>query len=248
MLVIAGYGYVGKAVYEAFKDHITTEIVDPQHNTNKISDFKPTYLIVAVSTPQADSGECDMSNVFDVVSQTDTNCSILIKSTISLEGWQELKQQFPNHKITFSPEFLRAKTATEDFLNQDAVYFGGDEVDDWIDFFCLQFANVNYFRRTPEELILAKYFRNSFLATKVTFFNQVYDLCEQLGIDYANVKDCVTRDERIGTSHSEVTEERGYSGHCLPKDTQAIVKTAQQHDVDLSLINEAIKYNQKIKK
>ena len=76
----------------------------------------------------------------------------------------------------------------------------------------------------------------------------MYDLCEQLGIDYANVKDCVTQDERIGTSHSEVTEERGYGGHCLPKDTNAIVETAKKHGVDLSIIDTAIKYNKKIQK
>ena len=100
----------------------------------------------------------------------------------------------------------------------------------------------------PEELILAKNFRNSFLATKVAFFNQIYDLCEQLGVDYNNVSRAVALDDRIGSSHIEVTEERGFGGHCFPKDTSAIVETALKFNVDLSLIAEAIKYNNKIRK
>ena len=101
----------------------------------------------------------------------------------------------------------------------------------------------------PEELILVKYFRNSFLATKVSFFNQIFDLCQSMDeVDYNTVRKLITVDERIGDGHSSVTEQRGFGGHCFPKDTQAIANTADKKNVDLSLLKEAIKYNNKIRK
>jgi UDPglucose 6-dehydrogenase len=73
-------------------------------------------------------------------------------------------------------------------------------------------------------------------------------LCEKLNIEYSAVAHYVTEDPRIGDSHSFITEERGFGGHCFPKDTSAIVETAEQYGVDLTLIKEAIKYNDRIKK
>jgi UDPglucose 6-dehydrogenase len=99
-----------------------------------------------------------------------------------------------------------------------------------------------------EELILIKYFRNSFLATKVSFFNQIYDLCEATGIDYNNVKEGIGMDERIGISHTDVNTMRGYGGHCFPKDVQAILETAKANNVDLSLIEQSQQYNTTVRK
>lgn len=247
MIVIAGYGYVGKAIEAALSKHEHVEIVDPAFNNNKIQDFDPESLIVAVATPEAEDGSCYMGHVFDVLSDTSENVPVLIKSTISIEGWDELVDRFPKHSITFSPEFLRAKTAVEDFANQDTFLLGGGDTAYWIEFFYrnMEVTGLVY---KPEELILAKNFRNSFLATKVAFFNQIYDLCEQLGLDYNNVSRAVALDDRIGSSHIEVTEERGFGGHCFPKDTSAIVETALKFNVNLSLIAEAIKYNNEIRK
>jgi len=76
----------------------------------------------------------------------------------------------------------------------------------------------------------------------------VYDLCESTGVDYAAVKHMIAEDSRIGHSHTEVTEARGYGGHCFPKDTAAIVHTGDLAGVDLSLIKQAADYNHKIRK
>ena len=248
-LIIAGYGYVGKAIHETFKDIVDCTIVDPAFNNNRMQDFAPTHVIIAVSTPEAKDGSCDMSNVLDVLQHVDPKTPTLIKSTISVEGWREIKKSYPDHRITFSPEFLRAKTATQDFQNTQHIYLAGHWSHAWIVFFKKRFPTIHYsIRKTPEELILAKYFRNAYLANKVTFFNQVYDLCDRLALNYQQVREVVSDDPRIGWDHTEVTEERGYGGHCLPKDTRAIVNTAKQVDVKLSLIEEATKYNKKIRK
>mgnify|MGYP003328997738 CR=1 FL=1 len=95
---------------------------------------------------------------------------------------------------------------------------------------------------------LIKYTINSWLATKVTFFNQIYDLCEATGIDYKNVKQGIAMDTRIGNSHTDVNTSRGYGGHCFPKDVQAILETAKANNVNLSLIKQSQQYNNTVRK
>ena len=249
MILLAGYGYVGRAIHETFKDVVDIHVVDPKHNKNKMSDFNPEKVIIAVSTPEGKNGECDMTNVFDVIKQVNYDVPILIKSTISIEGWQELNQKFPEHKLTFSPEFLRANTATEDFQATDHIYLAGKDSHQWVEFFKKLFPTIKYsILKRPEELIAGKYFRNAYLATKVTFFNQIYDMCDKMDMNFDQIREIVTNDQRIGKSHSNVTEERGFGGHCFPKDCEAIVKTANQADVDLSLVKQVLKYNKKITK
>jgi len=248
MIVIAGYGYVGQAFYETFKDLEHCEIVDPKHTKNKITDFDATHIVVAVSTPEGEDGACDMTNVRDVVGQCTTEQQIMIKSTISIEGWQQLRKDFPDHRLTFSPEFLRAKSATKDFQDTKHIYLAGQWSHSWITLLKKRFPTAIYsIRKTPEELIAGKYFRNAYLATKVTFFNQVHDMCEKMGMKFEQVREIITDDPRIGRDHSEVTEERGFGGHCLPKDCEAITKTAGLADIELGLIKSAIEYNKKIR-
>jgi UDPglucose 6-dehydrogenase len=155
---------------------------------------------------------------------------------------------FPSHTITFSPEFIRAEHAVEDMLATETFYMGGGHYYFWERVLTRPNQVVNIKHAHPRDLILAKYFRNSFLATKVAFFNQVYDLCKAAEVDHEAVISLITDDNRIGDSHSRVTSERGFGGHCFPKDTQAILKTAQDFDIDLSLIREAIQYNDNIRK
>ena len=238
-ITIAGYGFVGQA-HKQLLDYYDVTIYDPHKG---YSDFgKPEGVIVCVSTPSRPDGSCDIENVYDVIERS-PDVPILVKSTISLEGWEMLVETFPNKKLSFSPEFLRANTAVEDLQNAKETYIGGGDIEFWK--WVLQ-KPVREF--DPRSLVLAKYFRNSFLATKVSFFNQMYDLCKAVDVDYESVRQAVTEDSRIGDSHSWVTEQRGFGGHCFPKDTTAIAKTGQRENVSLSLIKEAIEYNNRIRK
>lgn len=244
-IAIAGYGYVGQAYYALLKDHFSITVVDPAVNSNKITDEEG--VIICVATPQGSNGECDISNVLDVISQTNENSPILIKSTISLEGWRKINQQFPWHRITFSPEFLRAKTAVEDVFETTRMMFGAGDIGFWRSVFAKAYSAFFVDVADPEALILAKYFRNAYLATRVSFFNQVFDLCQAEGINYDTVRIAIGSDPRIGFSHSAVTQDRGFGGHCFPKDTSAIVSTAKQSGVDLSIIKTAIEYNNRVR-
>lgn len=249
-LVIAGYGFVGKAHYELLKDNYDITIVDPAFpEYNQTIPQDADAVIICVATPQDEDGSCYMQNVFDVLSYIPSTAQVLIKSTISIEGWDQIKEQFPNHLITFSPEFLRAASAVEDFKKQTYMYIGGefDNAVFWEKIFRTVFPQIVIEQLGAKEAILIKYFRNSFLATKVAFFNQVYDLCEKLDLPYYVVQRGINSDARIGKSHTEVTEERGFGGHCFPKDTSALVKTAHKNNINLSILEEAISYNDRIK-
>ena len=137
MFVIAGYGYVGKAV----RSSIVTAgksiplVIDPavpDANTWDQVDFtRVEGVIICVATPEGVDGSCDYSNVLEVLSHVPENIHVLIKSTISLEAWHQINEHYPNHKIAFSPEFLTAKNAIEDYANQDFVILSGRGIYFW---------------------------------------------------------------------------------------------------------------------
>ena len=239
-ILIAGYGMVGKAHHELLKEQHDIEIYDPALGYKHLK--APDAVIVCVSTPPRKDGACEMKNVFDVI-ETSPDVPILIKSTISVEGWDMLVDAFPNRMLNFSPEFLRAASAVEDLQNTDLILVGGSDP-----FFWGKVFNLPVEIAEARELILAKYARNSFLALKVAFFNQMYDLCDALDVEYSAVAHYTGMDERIGYSHTYITDERGFGGHCFPKDINAFVKTAQRNNVELSILKEAVEYNRRIRK
>jgi len=243
-----GYGFVGKAHHSVLNKNYQLNVIDPKYPDLEQKDFEPDAAIICVSTPQSDDGACDMKNVYDVLETISESVPVLIKSTISLEGWKTIKDQFPKHSINFSPEFLREAYFEDDFKNMQTMYLSEERATWWAKMFNPFWNNLQFVVGRTEELIMVKYFRNSYHAVKVSFFNQVHDLCEKTGLDFEEVRAGITQDSRIGPAHSFVTEERGFGGHCLPKDSAAIVKTAEEHDINLSILEEAINYNKKVRK
>tara|TARA_B110000908_G_scaffold72501_1_gene87514 strand:- start:140 stop:892 length:753 start_codon:yes stop_codon:yes gene_type:complete len=244
-ILICGYGFVGMAHALALQSDHEVHIYDPHKGYDNWVDADA--VIIAVSTPEASDGSCFMGNVFECVSTISNDTPILIKSTISIEGWRQLKKDFPKSDVSFSPEFLRAKHAYEDFKNQDMILIGGHNSAFWIN--TLQPSlGVEFETVDPEELIITKYVRNSFLALKVAFFNQVFDLCENANADYNTVAHYVGMDDRIGYSHTCVSNSRGFGGHCFPKDTAALSESSKQLGITFSILEEAINYNSKVRR
>lgn len=245
MMVIAGYGFVGKAHELLFKNWFADiKIVDPKYNNNTI-DADTKWLVVCVPTPARNNGACEMRHVYEVVESAPDDAEILIKSTISLDGWRLLKDTFPNKSLCFSPEFLRAADYMNDIKNLDSVILSG-KVDYWRKLFGKIDSNIKQVIVSPEEAILIKYFRNAYLATKVSFFNHVYDLCKSTGIDFNTVRQGIGADTRIGHSHTMVDETqglRGWGGMCFPKDTKALLKMAADNNIRLNTLEAAIEYN-----
>lgn len=252
MIAIVGYGFVGKAHYHVFK-HLNSAIVDPKYNDNKISNIENLEAVICcVGTPQSDNGECDFTNVVDILNETPPDVPVLIKSTISLKAWEYIKNNFPNHTINFSPEFLRANSALLDMEKLEYLIMsqGGNEKY-WKGVYCKVYPTLKFYTCSSEEAILIKYFENAFLATKVSFFNQIYDFCNVHGVTYESVREGLALDPRVNGDHTLVNPDlgyRGWGGHCFPKDTAALLKMADENGVGLNILQTVVDYNNKIKK
>ena len=127
-ILIAGYGFVGQAHEKLLQEQHNVMIYDPAQGYNDFPDDVVEAMILCVSTPPAKDGSCDMSNVYDVIDKC-PDVPIIIKSTISIDGWDTIQEQYKDRKISFSPEFLRAKTAYGDLKNANKIYIGGNNIE-----------------------------------------------------------------------------------------------------------------------
>jgi UDPglucose 6-dehydrogenase len=250
MFVIAGYGFVGKAYAELFKISYDTVIIDPKYFDNKIEDYpNASGVVCCVGTPIKEDGDYDVSALHSVISKVPSSVPILIKSTITVDIWKQLKKKYKEHRLTFSPEFLRATSATVDVVTADKIILGGDDLALWEKVLLKPYNHKPFvYRVEAEEAIVAKQFINSFLATKVSFFNQLYDFCNNQSLHYSTVAKLISADTRIGSSHTSITTERGWGGYCFPKDTTALLTAAKKHQASLSILEEAVSYNKRIRR
>jgi UDPglucose 6-dehydrogenase len=253
-IIIAGYGFVGKAVHNALKSKHELVIVDPKYTSDNIKDHHDADgLVLCVSTPTTEDGICDINNIANVLDQVPIFMPVLIKSTVTPGVPAALEEIYENLAITYSPEFLRASTANQDFLNQKFCVFGGEDPEGlWQEVFSPVLKDCKlYFHCTPVEACTIKYAINSYLATKITFFNQLSDICDANGADFSIVRQIITHDTRIGNSHTVVPGLdglKGFGGACFPKDTEAFLRYTSTLDTEFDLLKTAIKYNKKVRK
>ena len=161
-----------------------------------------------------------------------------------------MQDKYPQHSILFNPEFLRQACAVEDMKNPGEQIVGYTKKS-------RQFAqeildilpkSPNSFIVPSQEAEMAKYFSNTFLALKVIYANQIYDLCQKAGIDYESIKKMASVNPRFAFTHFDVLTDgyRGYSGACLPKDTKALIEFGKTLGVDLDLLKKADEINKKL--
>lgn len=240
-IAVCGQGFVGGAISGVLGDVHVVQPIDPKLSTITVRDVEVDGVIVCVPTPQGDKGECDVGYIAQVLDTVEDHTPTLIKSTVSISGWNTLVRSYPKHNLVFSPEFLRQDTAAQDYRNSREHWLGGTTraVEWWIErVFVPVFPLGTFHHVTVEEAILIKYLRNSFLATKVVWFNQAHDIVASEGVNWDVVRRGVANDPRIGHSHTEVTPQRGYGGACFPKDVTALL-----NDYDMPLLESAHKWN-----
>ena len=253
-IIIAGYGFVGKAVANSLKETNDLVVVDPKYTDDKIIDYYDADgIIICVGTPSTPSGSCDSRDICGVLDEVPISMPVLIKSTISIDVIEALKTIYHQHEICYSPEFLRAATADKDFADQTYMILGGTDSNRvWENLFRNSLTKLKtIFYCSAEEASITKYSINSFLATKVAFFNQIYDVCQASGTDYDTVRSLITQDKRIGGSHTQVPGPdggRGFGGHCFPKDTRAFRKYAYGLNKPITVLDSAIDYNETVRK
>jgi len=241
-LGIVGHGFVGTAVDHGFTRDVRKFIVDPKHNsTNTIEDlikFKPDAVFVCVPTPQLESGECNTAILEDVMRQLNNSKGLLVivKSTVPSYKLQNIKEQCVDLRIVYNPEFLTEKNYIEDFRNPAMHVFGGINADtDAVEKLYREHsacAECTVFKTDLTTASMVKYCINSFLATKVTFMNEMYDVLKAArGTDWNTFSKIIATDPRIGSTHLKVPGndgQRGYAGSCFPKDTAALAWFARE--------------------
>lgn len=245
-IAIVGHGYVGKAVDHGFSTtNVVKHLIDPLYNTD-ISDLPRDIdaAFVCVPTPFGADGQIDASIVRDVVNQLSAfNCPIIIKSTVVPGIVHAL--QMDNHKVVYNPEFLTEANALADFVNPPMHIFGGHKrVTKMVERLYEKYSQCNpapVMHMTAREAAFVKYGINSFLATKVLWFNQYKDVIDEAGANFNVITNAMKMDPRIGTSHMQVPGpegKRGYGGACFPKDTSALA-----NHVDFPLLDKVIELN-----
>lgn len=258
---IVGYGFVGKAVEYGFKEGNEIYIYDkfmPMLSLEEVVK-KSEVIFVGVPTPMTKAyTKIDLSIINGVTAETVKMANklkrkpiIVLKSTIVPGTTRRLIRELKYPRMVFNPEFLTEDNYLEDFVHADRVVIGADnnEVKQWVvDLYRATFPKTPIFETDPTTAEVVKYMANTYLATKVIFANEMFDLCEKLGVNYDEMKKMVVADHRIYNSHMDITATRGYGKKCFPKDTVAILGLAKDLKVDLSIIKTGWKKNLKIRK
>ena len=234
---IIGQGYVGTALKEGFQDFYQVETYDKydlgKSTHSKISDIVELsdVIFVCVPTPMRQDGSCYTGIVEEVIREINENANgqiVVIKSTVPPGTTDRINEEYSHTTTIFNPEFLTEANFIQDFKNQSRIILGGDRKGTNIvrQIYSRIFPNATIVKTGAKHAEMVKYFTNCFLATKVSFANEMYNICNQLDLDYDKIVEYATYDERLGKSHWAVPGpdgDFGYGGHCLPKDLSAIV-------------------------
>ena len=262
-LGIVGHGFVGTAVDHGFTRDVQKFIVDPKHNsTNTIEDlimFRPDATFVSVPTPQLETGECNTAILDDVIQQLNKHKGhlVIIKSTVPAYKLQALQEECVDIRIVYNPEFLTEKNHIEDFRNPAMHVFGGKLSDtEELEKLYKEHSTCNPCPVYKTDIVTAsmvKYCINSFLATKVTFMNEMYDVLKaSRGTDWQTFTKIIQTDPRMGNTHMKVPGndgQRGYAGSCFPKDTSALAWFAREIlNVPFTQLETSIEINENLRK
>ncbi|MEA3002510.1 MAG: UDPglucose 6-dehydrogenase [Sphingomonadales bacterium] len=214
-------------------------------------------IFIAVGTPsRRGDGHADLSYVFgaaeEIARALKKPAAVITKSTVPVGTGDEveriLRETAPDAKawVVSNPEFLREGAAIEDFKRPDRIVIGTDNEDaaeimrEVYRPLYLNKAPLLFTSRRTAELI--KYAANAFLATKITFINEIADVCEAVGADVQDVARGIGLDNRIGSKFLHAGP--GYGGSCFPKDTLALLKTAEDHEAPLRIVEAVVKVNE----
>ena len=214
-------------------------------------------IFICVGTPTKKNGSsADLSQIYNVSKEISSSINkfkiIITKSTVPVTTGDEIEKILSkrNNKKKFSvvsnPEFLREGEAIRDFTFPDRVVVGTDDKRTGKILKSLYSPLISkgasYLQTSRRSAELIKYASNAFLATKITFINEIANLCEKTGINVEDISIGMGLDKRIGSRFLRAGP--AYGGSCFPKDTKAIISTAEKFKTDLSLIKSVIKSNE----
>lgn len=249
-IAVIGYGFVGKAVAHGFQNNNIT-LVDPTLGEFSSKDLTGKFdaVFVCVPTPMSEDGTINSSIVEGVLEDLrDLDTLLVLKSTVVPSIVDRLSKTHAN--FLYNPEFLTERNALLDFEYPFMQVYGGSPENT---------AKLSEIYRhsicepCPEyhmsavEASFVKYGINTFLSTKLSFWNQFYDMCDKIGADYNTIKTAIGTDVRVGSGHMNVPGHdgrRGFGGACLQKDSNAFMKESIG---SMTVLIEAVKFNNAIR-
>jgi len=258
---IIGQGFVGTAIREGLKNHFKIEAYDKYKNEESTcSSLKElasrTKIIFAcLPTPMRKDGSCDLSIVEGVILELNRhsdNHIVVIKSTVPPGTTRRLNGMCTSLSVVFNPEFLTEANYIDDFKNQNRIIIGGPRPATTIikNLYKKAFYNTPIIKTGSDTAEMVKYFCNCFLATKVSFANEIRQICDKIEIDYDKVVEYALYDNRIGNTHLNTPGPDGlpgFGGSCFPKDINALIFLSEQIGVDPKVLRAAWDKNLEIR-
>jgi UDPglucose 6-dehydrogenase len=249
-IAIVGYGAVGRGIAELFPDAVAFDPPLGIGSREQVNACK--FAMVAVPTPSQPDGSADVSIVEEVVGWIECEV-IVLRSTVPVGTTDRLRLE-TGKALVFQPEYGPASTPDHPFSDARKirwVILGGDRRDtiSVADLYKTTFQSDIHIHQTDARTAeLTKYMENCFLALKVTFCNEFYDLAGAFGVDYNELRELWLLDPRIGRSHTFVfPDERGFAGSCLPKDLEAIIASARSAGYDPGLLAQVLDTNRRFR-
>jgi UDPglucose 6-dehydrogenase len=257
---IIGFGFVGGAMgFLCDQNNVKYNVYDPKYNDfNSISDLinkcekDKNYYFISVPTPSKINGECDISIVDVVLSEINSNCTknsvVIIRSTLEPGSCDKFYEEYQNIDIVLCPEFLREQTFKQDIFNAKFILLGTKNLQlykyqELLYIFRQLYKHnplIDILSKSFKECELFKYTLNTFLATKITFFNEIHELCESTNVNYQNLKELFKLDPRIGDYGTIVpgpgNNFYGYSLSCLPKEVKALKQFQEKLNLSSDLM------------
>ena len=262
---IVGRGFVGSAVENGFSNEIEKYNVkaydaNPEKALDSLESVvnQSDIVFISVPTPSFEDGEINLqilNNCLNEISKISTNNEtiFLIRSTVVPGTSRKFQEKYKNLNLVFNPEFLTEKNANNDFLNQERFVLGGElnNVQKVSDIYKLKFGqSINIIETDFESAELIKYVANTFLASKVSFMNEMKILSNKINANWDDVLTGVTLDSRIGSSHVDVPGhdgKLGFGGSCFPKDIQALIHFSKSLGIELHVLQAAWKTNLEVR-
>ena len=262
---IIGKGFVGSAVEYGFtcEKNLNAEIkvfdINPKLKTHSLEDTinQSDYIFLSLPTPANPDGTIHLDIVDNALAEIDkslnNDCIILLRSTVVPGTSQLFAKKYPKLQLVFNPEFLTEKNANYDFINQSRIILGGDKLltEKVASLYNWRFDNsIPIIQTNYETAEFIKYVNNCFLATKVSFMNEMKLIANQIDIDWDKTIEGFTLDPRVGNSHVSVPGhdgKYGFGGSCFPKDMQALINFSESLNIDSKILKAAWDTNLKVR-
>ena len=261
---IIGKGFVGSAVHYAFtcdkkyKSEIRIYDKKKSLSTHSLSETvnESNIIFLSVPTPANSDGSINLDLIDDILGEINiclnNKCIILLRSTVVPGTSKFFSEKYPKIKLVFNPEFVTEKNANYDFLNQSRIILGGEKklTSKVADFYKWRFNSTPIIETNFETAEMIKCMNNCFLATKVSFMNEMKIIADRVGVDWKKALEGFVLDPRVGNSHNDVPGhdgKLGFGGSCFPKDIQALIHFSKELNINSKLLQSAWESNLKIR-